>query len=131
MDTAKFADDLRQIFEGIDNLEPEVILTETADGNNVAAAVAVDQQEVSRLVIDIVRVGDRNGVKFPREFGLLLKQVLYFDRYVRLLAPDMEVVSDERVAFMDSAATLSPNAAGRTIDIDSFGNGGNGGPRFA
>jgi aarF domain-containing kinase len=131
VDTAKFADDLRQIFEGIDNLEPEVILTETADGNNVAAAVAVDQQEVSRLVIDIVRVGDRNGVKFPREFGLLLKQVLYFDRYVRLLAPDMEVVSDERVAFMDSAATLSPNAAGRTIDIDSFGNGGNGGPRFA
>ena len=95
------------------------------DGNNVAASVAVDQTEVSRLAIDIVRVGDRNGVKFPREFGLLLKQVLYFDRYVRLLAPEMEVVSDERVAFMDSAATLSPNAGagGSTIDVDSFESG--------
>jgi hypothetical protein len=29
-----------------------------------------------------MRVGDENGVKFPREFGLLLKQMLYFDRYV-------------------------------------------------
>ena len=32
---------------------------------------------------------------------------LYFDRYVRLLAPEIEVVSDERVAFMDSAALQS------------------------
>lgn len=130
VDTAKFADDLRQIYESLDKLEPEVMLTETADGNSVAAAVAVDQQEISRLLIDIVRVGDRNGVKFPREFGLLLKQVLYFDRYVRLLAPEMEVVSDERVAFMDSAATLSPNAAG-VIDVDSFRTGNGRGSRFA
>lgn len=130
VDTGKFADDLRQIYESLDKLEPEVTLTESADGDSVAAAVAVDQQEISRLLIDIVRVGDRNGVKFPREFGLLLKQVLYFDRYVRLLAPEMEVVSDERVAFMDSAATLSPNAAG-TIDVDSFGTGNRRGPRFA
>jgi len=28
-----------------------------------------------------VRVGETHGVKFPREFGLLLKQLLYFDRY--------------------------------------------------
>ena len=41
--------------------------------------------------------------KFPREFGLLLKQVLYFDRYIRLLAPEMEVVNSERVRFMRSA----------------------------
>ena len=55
----------------------------------------------------VVQVGEKNGVKFPREFGLLLKQILYFDRYVRLLAPEIEVVSDERVAFMDSAALQS------------------------
>jgi aarF domain-containing kinase len=38
-----------------------------------------------------VRVGETHGIKFPREFGLLLKQVLYFDRYVRLLAPGLQV----------------------------------------
>ena len=130
VDTAKFAADLRQIYDTLDRLEPEVVLTETPDGQDVAASVAVDQQEVSKLVVDIVRVGDENGVKFPREFGLLLKQVLYFDRYVRLLAPEMEVVSDERVAFMETTATLSPNAA-RTIDVDGYGSGGGGGVRYA
>jgi aarF domain-containing kinase len=35
-----------------------------------------------------VRVGETHGVKFPREFGLLLKQLLYFDRYgARRLLP--------------------------------------------
>lgn len=32
-----------------------------------------------------------------REFGLLVKQVLYFDRYVRLLAPELQVLEDSRV----------------------------------
>lgn len=32
-----------------------------------------------------------------REFGLLVKQVLYFDRYVRLLAPELQVLQDSRV----------------------------------
>ena len=40
----------------------------------------------------------------PREFGLLLKQVLYFDRYVQLLAPDLQVVDDDRLEFMDAVA---------------------------
>ena len=42
-------------------------------------------------------MGERNGVKFPREFGLLLKQILYFDRYIQLLAPDLDVLNDDRV----------------------------------
>ena len=32
-----------------------------------------------------------------REFGLVLKQMLYFDRYVRLLAPELEVFGDSRL----------------------------------
>ena len=45
----------------------------------------------------LVRVADDNGIRFPREFGLLLKQMLYFDRYTRLLAPKLSVLSDDRV----------------------------------
>lgn len=26
------------------------------------------------------RVGENNGIRFPREFALLIKQLLYFDR---------------------------------------------------
>jgi len=70
-----------------------------------------------------VQVGESYGLKFPREFGLLLKQILYFvgensqnrdfigilaissfkmifspqDRYVRLLAPELQVMTDKRI----------------------------------
>lgn len=54
VDTTKFAADLRQIYDSLDSLDPEVILTETPDGNTVAASVAMDQQEVSRLLVDIL-----------------------------------------------------------------------------
>lgn len=37
------------------------------------------------------------GLKFPREFGLLLKQLLYFDRYTKLLAPTLNVLEDDRI----------------------------------
>ena len=30
------------------------------------------------------------------QFGLLVKQVLYFDRYLKILAPDLDVMSDDR-----------------------------------
>jgi aarF domain-containing kinase len=103
----EFADDLQRIYESLDRLDPDIVVSETGDGNGIAATLAVDQQVVSQLLVDVVQVGEKNGVKFPREFGLLLKQILYFDRYVRLLAPEIEVVSDERVAFMDSAALQS------------------------
>jgi hypothetical protein len=35
--------------------------------------------------------------RVPPDFSLLLKQSLYFDRYVRALAPGLQVLSDDRV----------------------------------
>jgi aarF domain-containing kinase len=67
-------------------------------GADVAAAsVSLDEEQVNRLLIEIVRVSDGYGLKLPREFGLLVKQLIYFDRYTRLLAPDLQVLNDERV----------------------------------
>jgi len=36
-------------------------------------------------------------LRLPREFVLIVKQVLYFDRYDKLLAPDLNVFTDPRV----------------------------------
>jgi aarF domain-containing kinase len=36
-------------------------------------------------------------LKLPREFGLLVKQSLYFDRYLKILAPSVDVLNDKRV----------------------------------
>lgn len=100
VDVDKFARDLRKVYEAIDAIEPAITVQE--DG--MSSAVTVDQQEVAQLATELIRVGDENGVKFPREFGLLLKQILYFDRYVTLLAPELEVMSDDRIEFMDAVA---------------------------
>ncbi len=34
---------------------------------------------------------------FYPQFGLFLKQLLYFDRYTRILAPSLQVFNDERI----------------------------------
>lgn len=100
VDTPAFARDLEAVVLAINDIQPEVVVRGTADGD-VTAAIGVDEQQVTRLALDLVGVADRNGVKLPREFGILLKQVLYFDRYTRLLAPDVDVLSDTRLNMGD------------------------------
>jgi predicted unusual protein kinase regulating ubiquinone biosynthesis (AarF/ABC1/UbiB family) len=56
-----------------------------------------NSQEVNQLLGDLVRIGEGHGIRFPREFALLLKQFLYFDRYVQILAPELDMFSDDRV----------------------------------
>jgi hypothetical protein len=60
----------------------------------VSAALEVDQTQLNRLFLNLVRIGETHGVRFPREFGLFLKQLLYFDRYTRILAPQLQVRSE-------------------------------------
>ena len=43
------------------------------------ARITVDERETTKIVLDIVSVAENNGLKLPREFGLLLKQVHLFD----------------------------------------------------
>jgi hypothetical protein len=60
-----------------------------------------------------------------REFGLVLKQMLYFDRYVQALAPELQVFKDSRVALSDApraATTVTANGVKTphaTIDVRS------------
>lgn len=39
------------------------------------AQLDVDERETTNLVLQIVQVAERNGLKLPREFGLIVKQV--------------------------------------------------------
>jgi len=36
-------------------------------------------------------------MKMPKEFVLITKQMLYFDRYAKLLAPTLNVFTDPRI----------------------------------
>lgn len=45
-------------------------------GQTIDARLEVDERETTQLVLEIVNVAEKNGLKLPREFGLILKQVL-------------------------------------------------------
>ncbi|MEQ6885637.1 AarF/ABC1/UbiB kinase family protein [Salicola sp. Rm-C-2C1-2] len=56
--------------------------------------------DVNELLMQLVRIGEDQGLHFPREFALLIKQFLYFDRYVHILAPEMDMFLDERLSML-------------------------------
>ncbi len=49
------------------------------------------------LIPKIHEVAREHDMTMPKEFVLILKQMLYFDRYAKLLAPDLNVFTDPRL----------------------------------
>ena len=96
VDIDAFGRDLEALATSVAGVQATLVVDSTRPGGP-GIGVAVDETDITRLVLQLVRVGDAHGVKFPREFGLLLKQVLYFDRYQRALAPELDVLNDPRV----------------------------------
>jgi predicted unusual protein kinase regulating ubiquinone biosynthesis (AarF/ABC1/UbiB family) len=93
VDTTRLATDLEALFRRLD-LAPPVAGTEY--GHTVYEDPPEDE-DLNRALMDLVAVGRRHGIRFPREFTLLVKQFLYFDRYIRMLAPDLALFGDERL----------------------------------
>jgi aarF domain-containing kinase len=50
-----------------------------------------------QMLPEIQKVSSRHGLKMPREFVLITKQLLYFDRYARAIAPHLNVFRDPRL----------------------------------
>ncbi|KAI3869196.1 hypothetical protein MKW92_022488 [Papaver armeniacum] len=101
VDAKAFARDLEKVFSSIQDLDTEVIVA-AARGSDarttIAANVVVDERQMNALFLDVVRVSESYGLRFPREFALLMKQLLYFDRYTRLLAPNVNMLQDQRIS---------------------------------
>uniref|UniRef100_A0ACD5W434 Uncharacterized protein n=1 Tax=Avena sativa TaxID=4498 RepID=A0ACD5W434_AVESA len=106
IDVDSFAKDLQKIFSSLQELDTEIIVaTASSDATAVSANVVVDERQMNALFLDLVRVSESYGLKFPREFALLMKQLLYFDRYTRLLAPSMNMLRDKRINITSSQQT--------------------------
>ncbi len=93
VDTARLATDLEALFRRLD-LAPPV---PGADYGHAVYEEPPEDEDLNRALMDLVAVGRRHGIRFPREFTLLVKQFLYFDRYIRMLAPDLALFGDERL----------------------------------
>lgn len=91
IDPAILASDLQGVFNKMDVMVPDYALL--GDPNS-------EEDDVNNLLLEMVRIGEENGLHFPREFALLLKQFLYFDRYVHILAPELDMFVDSRLSML-------------------------------
>ena len=135
VDVDKFGRELQVVVERIAALQPEIRVTTAVTGGvggggtaasvvGTSVDVAFDERETTQLVLEIVAVAENNGLKLPREFGILLKQSLYFDRYQKLLAPGLDPLRDPRVrdssaAFFTGGVGGSEGGRGRGRVIDA------------
>ncbi|KAL8154358.1 hypothetical protein V2J09_012118 [Rumex salicifolius] len=90
----------------MEDLDTEIVVAASRGTNTNSAAISanllVDERQMNALFLDLVRVSESYGLRFPREFALLLKQLLYFDRYTRLLAPNLNMLQDRRISIAGS-----------------------------
>lgn len=87
VDVHVLAEDIKRLFDGVLLADPQQILqSKPADINDI--------------MLDVVAVGDRHGIRFPRDFALLFKQMLYFDRFMRVLAPYVDIYADNRLKML-------------------------------
>src|SRR5574344_194227 len=89
IDTQVLAADLERLFSGVLLADPQELLT-----SNPA--------DLNDIMLDMVAVGERHGIRFPRDFALLFKQMLYFDRFMRVLAPYTDIYADQRLQMVQS-----------------------------
>jgi predicted unusual protein kinase regulating ubiquinone biosynthesis (AarF/ABC1/UbiB family) len=82
----KFATELKSVFEKV-NTFGKTVEKAVARGDEIR----LDEGDLNAMVLQIAGVARDNGLKIPREFALLIKQMLYFDRYAQILAPGMSV----------------------------------------
>jgi predicted unusual protein kinase regulating ubiquinone biosynthesis (AarF/ABC1/UbiB family) len=69
-------------------------LKKTYEPLRTMAFSAINYAEMAPKIHQVAR---DHGMTMPREFILITKQMLYFDRYAKLLAPELNVFTDPRL----------------------------------
>lgn len=57
-------------------------------------AKPLSELDYQKIFVDAIRLASPHGVQIPRTLVLLFKQVIYFERYAKLVAPDWDILSD-------------------------------------
>lgn len=61
------------------------------------ASGAVESPKYAELIPGMLATAVAHGLRLPRDLVLVMKQMLYFDRYAKILAPRLNVFRDPRV----------------------------------
>ncbi|KAL6774334.1 AKC1 [Auxenochlorella protothecoides x Auxenochlorella symbiontica] len=89
------AADLAGLAGRLGELDAAAVLSSMEGGPSAGALEAIEPQ-INKILVDLTSMGEKHGIRFPREFGLLIKQLLYFDRYTRILAPSLSVFDGKK-----------------------------------
>ncbi|MDE2420289.1 MAG: AarF/ABC1/UbiB kinase family protein [Gammaproteobacteria bacterium] len=83
--------DLKVLQKDIENMFKTLLMTDPQK------IISGDTGDLNTLMMDMVQVGERHGIRFPSDFALLMKQMLYFDRFMQVLTPHMDLFADARL----------------------------------
>lgn len=102
VDTAQLAKDLEDFYDASESLAEENFSVSAADPASMTnPAFAADLDEPEQILLEMVKIAETHGIRFPREFTLLLKQFLYFDSYGDLIF-DMDMMMEEMMPDMEA-----------------------------
>ena len=82
--------DIEQLFESVYDIAPESVLDSPAGISGIDEAMT-----------NLGEVSKKYGIRFPRAFTLLLKQFLYFDRYIEILAPGLDMFAEAQMEALE------------------------------
>jgi predicted unusual protein kinase regulating ubiquinone biosynthesis (AarF/ABC1/UbiB family) len=86
--------------------------------------LAFAEIKYAEMLPAINRVASKHRMKIPKEFVLITKQMLYFDRYAKLLAPKLNIFTDPRLIVslqQDIMRARAANAAAQTAKTKASG----------
>ncbi len=86
--------DIERLFQSVLMADPQKI-------------IAGDAHDLNTLLMDMVQIGERHGIRFPSDFALLMKQMLYFDRFMQILTPHMDLFGDARLQLVSDVEPVS------------------------
>jgi predicted unusual protein kinase regulating ubiquinone biosynthesis (AarF/ABC1/UbiB family) len=78
-------------------IDTEAMAKDLADAYGPMFESELSAIKYADIIPTIMRTAVKHGTKLPRDFVLVVKQMVYFDRYAKLLAPKLNVFRDPRI----------------------------------
>ncbi|MDX2092350.1 MAG: AarF/UbiB family protein [Kofleriaceae bacterium] len=80
-----------------ENLEMEAFVADLGETYRPLLTLSFGEVNYAEFLPGIQRTATRHRMRMPNEFILITKQLLYFDRYAKSLAPKLNVFTDPRL----------------------------------
>jgi predicted unusual protein kinase regulating ubiquinone biosynthesis (AarF/ABC1/UbiB family) len=80
-----------------DGLDMDGLIADLAETYRPLLTLSFGELNYAEFLPGIQRTATRHRMRMPNEFILITKQLLYFDRYAKALAPKLNVFTDPRL----------------------------------